>query len=148
MNLEKFVQSPYRALVMILVTLTLAFCDIALISHIVNNLPEKKDLVKMGHLWLFPSFILAYACCAATLVSFVMIFLKRPLKPYSNKGFIYYLILGLILGPIASLSGGLIIGLITSLAELIDSLIILGPVVGLIIGLMFGLDGEFMTSEE
>ena len=113
MNLEKFVKSPYRALVMVIITLILGFLGYHYLSHISGNLPEKEETLIMSHVvWLIPSLILAYVWCAATAVSFVMIFAKRPLKYYNDAGLIFSLIVGLIAGLIVGLIFSLIFGLI------------------------------------
>lgn len=139
MNIERFVKSPYRALVMVIITTFFCFFWWELVSHLWYIIPEELGATTRGDLWLVPAVILNYVWSSATTVSFVMIFLDRPLKGPNENG----LICGLTKGLITGLIWGLMWVLISGLWGLITGLIL-----GFLCFLILGLIREFKKPRE
>ena len=147
--MEKILKSKHRSLIFFLITCILTFFGyfffVFILSQI-GDLPKKEGLLFSDFTKLVPLLISLYIWISVTVCSVISI--REDLKPYNEKGLIYWLIYGLIygliLGLILGLIAGLILGLIAGLifAGLIAGLID-GLIAGLIAGLISGLIAEF-----
>ncbi len=107
-------KSPYRAMVMSIITTILSFFGYHFVLHILEDAPL-KDLNFYESLWLLPATLCAYSWFALAFACFVMIFSSHPLKMWTP------LAVGIVLG-LAFLI--LLTGIVVGGANILTSMII------------------------